>query len=102
MKDGIAKVKSEIKGVMGIMQDNISKVLDRGSKLEDLQDKSGKLNTGTAVLYIFEYIYIYIYIYIYLFTFCMLFSLHFNIPEILNYKHDVVCTIINVAYNSDG
>lgn len=96
MKDGIAKVKSEIKGVMGIMQDNISKVLDRGSKLEDLQDKSGKLNTGTAVLYIFEYIYIY------LFTFCMLFSLHFNIPEILNYKHDVVCTIINVAYNSDG
>lgn len=50
MKDGIAKVKSEIKGVMGIMQDNISKVLDRGSKLEDLQDKSGKLNTATAVL----------------------------------------------------
>ena len=38
----------------------------------------------------------------YLFTFCMLFSLHFNIPEILNYKHDVVCTIVNVAYNSDG
>lgn len=35
---------------MGIMQDNISKVLDRGSKLEDLQDKSGKLNTGAAVL----------------------------------------------------
>lgn len=49
MKDGISKVKSEIKGVMGIMQDNISKVLDRGSKLEDLQDKSGKLNTGAAV-----------------------------------------------------
>ena len=41
MKDGIAKVKSEIKGVMGIMQGNISKVLDRGAKLEDLQDKSG-------------------------------------------------------------
>lgn len=42
MKDGISKVKSEIKGVMGIMQGNISKVLDRGAKLEDLQDKSGK------------------------------------------------------------
>ena len=41
MKDGISKVKSEIKGVMGIMQGNISKVLDRGAKLEDLQDKSG-------------------------------------------------------------
>ena len=43
MKDGISKVKSEIKGVMGIMQNNISKVLDRGTKLEDLQDKSGKI-----------------------------------------------------------
>ena len=46
VKDGIAKVKSEIKGVMGIMQNNISKVLDRGAKLEDLQDKSG---TGCCV-----------------------------------------------------
>ena len=45
MKDGIAKVKSEIKGVMGIMQNNISKVLDRGAKLEDLQDKSGMPST---------------------------------------------------------
>jgi len=43
MKDGISKVKSEIKGVMGIMQGNISKVLDRGAKLEDLQDKSGNV-----------------------------------------------------------
>ena len=41
VKDGIARVKSEIKGVMGVMQNNISKVLDRGAKLEDLQDKSG-------------------------------------------------------------
>ena len=45
MKDGIAKVKSEIKGVMGVMQNNISKVLDRGAKLEDLQDKSGAAAT---------------------------------------------------------
>ena len=45
MKDGIAKVKSEIKGVMGMMQNNISKVLDRGAKLEDLQDKSGMPST---------------------------------------------------------
>ena len=45
MKDGIAKVKSEIKGVMGIMHNNISKVLDRGTKLEDLQDKSGMPST---------------------------------------------------------
>lgn len=36
MKDGISKVKFEIKGVMGIMQGNIVKVFDRGVKLEDL------------------------------------------------------------------
>ena len=48
MKDGISKVKSEIKGVMGIMQGNISKVLDRGAKLEDLQDKSGTVCTVTC------------------------------------------------------
>lgn len=48
VKDGIAKVKSEIKGVMGIMQDNISKVLDRGSKLEDLQDKSEELEMSAS------------------------------------------------------
>lgn len=48
MKDGIAKVKSEIKGVMGIMQNNISKVLDRGAKLEDLQDKSEDLEMSAS------------------------------------------------------
>lgn len=48
MKDGIAKVKSEIKGVMGIMQNNMSKVLDRGSKLEDLQDKSEDLEMSAS------------------------------------------------------
>ncbi|CAH3041964.1 unnamed protein product [Porites evermanni] len=48
MKGGIAKVKSEIKGVMGIMQNNISKVLDRGAKLEDLQDKSEDLEMSAS------------------------------------------------------
>ncbi|XP_068695159.1 vesicle-associated membrane protein 8-like [Montipora capricornis] len=48
MKDGISKVKSEIKGVMGIMQNNISKVLDRGTKLEDLQDKSEDLEMSAS------------------------------------------------------
>lgn len=51
MKDGISKVKSEIKGVMGIMQGNISKVLDRGSKLEDLQDKSGNCEAVEVHVY---------------------------------------------------
>ena len=40
-KDKISRVKSEIRGVMDVMQNNISKVLDRGTKLDDLQDKSG-------------------------------------------------------------
>lgn len=48
MKDGISKVKSEIKGVMGIMQGNIAKVLDRGAKLEDLQDKSEDLEMSAS------------------------------------------------------
>ena len=58
VKDGIARVKSEIKGVMGVMQNNISKVLDRGAKLEDLQDKSGTAaqheNTMKCVLILEE------------------------------------------------
>ena len=45
VKDNISKVKSEIQGVVNVMQNNISKVLDRGAKLEDLQDKSG-MNGG--------------------------------------------------------
>lgn len=48
MKDGISKVKDDIKGVMGIMQGNISKVLDRGAKLEDLQDKSEELEMSAS------------------------------------------------------
>lgn len=48
MKGGIAKVRSEIQGVMGVMQNNISKVLDRGAKLEDLQDKSEDLELNAS------------------------------------------------------
>ena len=35
-------VQRQVQGVMGIMKDNISKVLDRGEKLTDLQEKSGE------------------------------------------------------------
>ena len=35
-------VQSQVQGVIGIMKDNIGKVLDRGEKLEDLEDKSGE------------------------------------------------------------
>jgi len=50
VKDGISKVKDDIKGVMGIMQGNISKVLDRGAKLEDLQDKSGAVHVVCSMM----------------------------------------------------
>lgn len=42
INDNVAKVKNEIKSVVNVMQNNISKVLDRGAKLDDLHDKSGK------------------------------------------------------------
>ena len=58
MKDGISKVKSEIKGVMGIMQGNISKVLDRGAKLEDLQDKSGTACSMVPAMYTYCLLYV--------------------------------------------
>ena len=31
-------------GVIGVMRDNIGRVMERGEKLEDLEEKSGKLN----------------------------------------------------------
>lgn len=40
----LSKVKEDILGVTKAMQNNISKVLDRGSKLEDLQDKTEDLD----------------------------------------------------------
>ena len=39
-----SRVQKQVHGVMDIMKDNISKVLERGEKLSDLQDKSGLLN----------------------------------------------------------
>lgn len=58
MKDGISKVKDDIKGVMGIMQGNISKVLDRGAKLEDLQDKSGAVHVCSMMATVHTYIHV--------------------------------------------
>ena len=60
MKDGISKVKDDIKGVMGIMQGNISKVLDRGAKLEDLQDKSGAVHVCSMMATVHTYIHVHV------------------------------------------
>ena len=39
--DQLSKVKEDIQTVTKTMQNNMNKVLDRGTKLEDLQDKTG-------------------------------------------------------------
>lgn len=41
-------MQSQVDEVIDVMQENISKVIERGERLEDLQDKSGetcRLNT---------------------------------------------------------
>jgi hypothetical protein len=34
-------VQNQVSGVISIMKDNISKVIDRGEKLDHLEEKSG-------------------------------------------------------------
>ena len=41
----ILRVQSQVDEVIDVMQENISKVIERGERLDDLQDKSGKLIT---------------------------------------------------------
>jgi vesicle-associated membrane protein 4 len=48
--ENIRQVQQQVQGVMGIMKDNISKVLERGEKLTDLQDKSEEL-VGSATTF---------------------------------------------------
>ncbi|XP_059924032.1 vesicle-associated membrane protein 4 isoform X3 [Gadus macrocephalus] len=42
--DKIKQVQSQVDEVIDVMQENISKVIERGERLEDLQDKSGRQN----------------------------------------------------------
>ena len=39
--DKLARTQAEVDGLVGIMRDNVGKVLDRSAKLDDLEDKSG-------------------------------------------------------------
>lgn len=41
--DKVLRVQKQVGEVVGVMQTNIDKVLDRGERLEDLQDKSDNL-----------------------------------------------------------
>jgi hypothetical protein len=39
----VLRVQNQVSNVIGIMKDNISRVMDRGEKLDTLEEKSGKL-----------------------------------------------------------
>ena len=38
---GFGRVQNQVSGVISTMKDNINRVLERGDKLEDLEEKSG-------------------------------------------------------------
>ncbi|CAH1787342.1 unnamed protein product [Owenia fusiformis] len=42
----IARVQGQVHDVIDVMKDNIGKVMDRGERLEDLQDKSDDLSSN--------------------------------------------------------
>lgn len=45
----VPRVQSQVDEVIDVMQENISKVIERGERLDDLQDKSGEWpQPGTA------------------------------------------------------
>ncbi|XP_077986739.1 vesicle-associated membrane protein 4-like [Glandiceps talaboti] len=46
--DNIRAVQGQVDEVVGIMHDNISKVIDRGDRLEDLQEKSDELSLNAT------------------------------------------------------
>lgn len=37
------RLQNQVDEVVGVMQNNVSKVMERGDRLEDLQDQSGKI-----------------------------------------------------------
>ncbi|XP_067085879.1 vesicle-associated membrane protein 4 isoform X1 [Osmerus mordax] len=46
--DKIKHVQSQVDEVIDVMQENISKVIERGERLEDLQDKSESLSDNAS------------------------------------------------------
>ena len=40
----LLRVQNQVSNVIGIMKDNITRVMDRGEKLDALEEKSGKLS----------------------------------------------------------
>lgn len=49
----VPRVQSQVDEVIDVMQENISKVIERGERLDDLQDKSGESpQPGTARVFV--------------------------------------------------
>lgn len=42
-------VQSQVDEVIDVMQENISKVIERGERLDELQDKSGKMDVESSL-----------------------------------------------------
>ena len=53
------RVQTQVSGVINVMRDNINKVLERGDKLEDLEDKSGVCCTILSVIPVYSLLCIY-------------------------------------------
>lgn len=49
--EALSRVQNQVSEVMGVMQTNIGKVLDRGERLEDLQDKTDDLAAGALTFH---------------------------------------------------
>ncbi|XP_065176011.1 uncharacterized protein LOC135805823 [Sycon ciliatum] len=49
--DKLTRVQDQVADVVGVMQANIGKVLDRGDRLEDLQDKTDDLAAGALTFH---------------------------------------------------
>lgn len=43
-------MQSQVDEVIDVMQENISKVIERGERLDELQDKSGKMDIESSLL----------------------------------------------------
>ena len=51
------RVQDQVSGVISVMRDNIGRVIERGDKLEDLEEKSGEKYTLFYIIYFTVYHY---------------------------------------------
>ncbi|GAV06534.1 hypothetical protein RvY_16503 [Ramazzottius varieornatus] len=44
--DKVSNIQQQVTGVMQVMQDNINRILERGDRLDDLEERSDNLNVN--------------------------------------------------------